>query len=405
MAKPNGGLITETNRQYYAGAQSFIADGTQFSYTATFDTNLIFGGYAPSSAGYAQNNFKVYSSTTGAGSSYIEYTAPYTVVDNIITLEAQLPAGNYFVIQLKRQDGSIYGDQDAYGNTVEDNYGGYAYIKISDLINNFIVAYVGAGKLIPSVKRTDVIFHAKRALQELSYDTLKSIKSQELTIPPNLSIPLPQDYVNYVKTSWIDQQGVKHIIYPTTLTSNPYEILPQDYTGDPIQDNFNENVRATSITEERWDNANDKLITGNFNNAAYDQSVFYNYQFADGLLGQRYGMNPEISQFNGWFTINDREGSMAFSSNLNGALIILEYISDGVAYDQDMRIPKMAEGAVYAYLNHAILSSKINTPEYIINRYKKEKFAATRNAKIRLSNIKLDEIAQIMRNKSKWIKS
>lgn len=405
MAIPNGGLITETNRQYYAGAQSFIADGTQLSYTTTFDTKLIFGGYDPSSTGYAQNNFKVYSSTTGAGSSYIEYIAPYTVVDNVITLETQLPEGDYFVVQLKRQDGGVYGNQDAYGNTVEDNYGGYAYIKISDLINNFIVAYVGAGKLIPSVKRTDVIFHAKRALQELSYDTLKSIKSQELTIPPNLSVPLPQDYVNYVKTSWIDQQGVKHIIYPTTLTSNPYEILPQDYTGDPIQDNFNENVRATSITEERWDNANDKLITGNFNNAAYDQSVFYNYQFADGLLGQRYGMNPEISQFNGWFTINDREGSMAFSSNLNGALIILEYISDGVAYDQDMRIPKMAEEAVYAYLNHAILSSKINTPEYIVNRYKKEKFAATRNAKIRLSNIKLDEIAQIMRNKSKWIKS
>jgi len=405
MATPNGGLITETNRQYYAGAQSFIADGTQLSYTTTFDTKLIFGGYDPSSVGYAQNNFKIYTSTTGAGSSYIEYIAPYTVADNVITLQTQLPTGDYLVVQLKRQDGGVYGNQDAYGTAVEDNYGGYAYIKISDLINNFLVAYVGAGKLIPSVKRTDVIFHAKRALQGLSYDTLKSIKSQELSIPPNLSVPLPQDYVNYVKTSWIDQQGVKHIIYPTTLTSNPYEILPQDYTGDPIQDNFNENVRATSITEERWDKANDKLINGNFNNAAYDQSVFYNYQFADGLLGQRYGMNPEISQFNGWFTINDREGSMSFSSNLNGALIILEYISDGVAYDQDMRIPKMAEEAVYAYLNHAILSSRINTPEYIVNRYKKEKFAATRNAKIRLSNIKLDEIAQVMRNKSKWIKS
>ena len=116
-------------------------------------------------------------------------------------------------------------------------------------------------------------------------------------------------------------------------------------------------------------------------------------------------MNPEISQFIGWFTINEREKSMSFSSNLNSALIILEYISDGLAYDQDMRVPKMAEAAVYAYLNHAILSSRITTPEYIVNRYKREKSAATRNAKIRLSNIKLDEIAQIMRNKSKWIKS
>ena len=71
MATPNGGLITETNRQYYAGAQSFIADGTQLSYTTTFDTKLIFGGYDPLSVGYAQNNFKIYTSTTGAGSSYI----------------------------------------------------------------------------------------------------------------------------------------------------------------------------------------------------------------------------------------------------------------------------------------------------------------------------------------------
>ena len=50
------------------------------------------------------------------------------------------------------------------------------YIKVEDLVNNFLVAYVGEGKLIPSVKRTDVIFHTKRALQEFSYDTLKSIK-------------------------------------------------------------------------------------------------------------------------------------------------------------------------------------------------------------------------------------
>ena len=45
-----------------------------------------------------------------------------------------------------------------------------------------MVAYVGSGKLIPRIKRSDVIFHAKRGLQEFSYDTLKSIKSQELTL-------------------------------------------------------------------------------------------------------------------------------------------------------------------------------------------------------------------------------
>ena len=36
--------------------------------------------------------------------------------------------------------------------------------------------------------------------------------------------------------------------------------------------------------------------------------------------------------------------------------------------------------------------------------YNQEKSSKLRNAKIRLSNIKLDEIVQVMRGKSKWIK-
>ena len=121
--------------------------------------------------------------------------------------------------------------------------------------------------------------------------------------------------------------------------------------------------------------------------------------------GQRYGMDPQYAQTNGWFTINHREGKMSFSSNLAGALIILEYISDGLAYDLDTKVPKMAEDAMYAYISHAIIASRINQPEYVVNRLKREKSAKLRNAKIRLSNIKLDQIVQVMRGKSKWIKS
>ena len=36
--------------------------------------------------------------------------------------------------------------------------------------------------------------------------------------------------------------------------------------------------------------------------------------------------------------------------------------------------------------------------------YKRDAYVKTRNAKIRLSNIKVEEITQILRGKSKWIK-
>ena len=48
MAIPNGGLITETNEQYYAGVQGFTAaGGVNQAYTATFDTNLVLGSFNP----------------------------------------------------------------------------------------------------------------------------------------------------------------------------------------------------------------------------------------------------------------------------------------------------------------------------------------------------------------------
>ena len=64
----------------------------------------------------------------------------------------------------------------------------------------------------------------------------------------------------------------------------------------------------------------------------------------------------------------------------------------------------MAEEALYAHILHAVVSTRKNQPEYVVQRLKKERSAKLRNAKIRLSNIKTEEITQVMRGKSKWIK-
>ena len=51
--------ITETNAQYYQGAQGFRADGVVGTYPATFDTGLVFYSSDPADVDYARNNFKV----------------------------------------------------------------------------------------------------------------------------------------------------------------------------------------------------------------------------------------------------------------------------------------------------------------------------------------------------------
>ena len=400
-------LLTENNQQYYAGSQGFLSStglaGEEFK--TTFDTDLVFGNFNPLETNYALNNFKLYTAAAGV-QQYAEYTSAYTVSNNTIKFIAALTAGTSVIIQLKTESGGNYGNRDAYGTAVQENWGSYSYITLNDIINNFMVGYVGDGKLIGTAKKSDILFFAKRGLQEFSYDTLKSIKSQELSIPIGLSVPMPQDYVNYVNMSWIDRAGIKHIIYPTTLTSNPNTMPLQDGDGIPTQSNFGNNLKGTSQTDKRWRDNNLK----NLNRELEDSSFFSNIYgggFGNGFgtVGGQYGLQPEIAQINGWFTINDRTNSFSFSSDLSDKLIILEYISDGLSADGDTRVPKMAEEAMYAYLSHAIISTRANQPEYVVNRLSREKTAKLRNAKIRLSNIKLDEFTQIMRGKSKWIKS
>ena len=397
-------LLTETNEQYYGGQQAFtvITAGAQFI-TWTADTPLV------NTTGTTDTNFRVTvngvaqplrTNSSAAGYQFISSTQiilnanvlPITTPANPATGAAAIGtavvAGDVVVTEL-------------IDSAKWNNYGGYAYVTIEDIVNNFLVAYVGDGKLIPNVKRTDVIFHAKRGLQEFSYDTLKSIKSQELTIPPSLSLIIPQDYVNYVQLSYIDKVGIKHIIYPTTLTSNPYTVPTQDTEGIPIQDSLGANIQDDSLTNERWDDNN--LFKNNLNSQNslyYDNGNWYTYRY-----GRRYGLSPEVAQSNGWFTIDEREGKFSFSSNLADQLIILEYISDGLSSDLDTKVPKMAEEAMYMHIAYSILAGRSGVQEYIVRRYKIDRRAALRNAKIRLSNIKLEEFTQIMRGKSKILKN
>lgn len=272
------------------------------------------------------------------------------------------------------------------------DFGGYQFVSINDLINNFIISHVGESKIISKIKRTEVAFHAHRALQELSYDTMRSYKSYEIEIPPSLTMVLPHDYVNYVKLTWVDNAGIERVVYPAAKTSNPSGIVQDnnyDYTFD------SNGALVLAADSETWT----KFKAGtSYNSAEHDAPEF------DATFGARFGMDPQHSQANGSFYIDDIKSKIHFGSEMTGRIVTLKYISDSVATDAEMKVHKFVEEAVYKHIAHAILSTRVNTPEYIIARFKKEKFAAKRNAKLRLSNIKLEELTQILRGKSKQIK-
>ena len=541
-----------------------------------------------------------------------------------------------------------------------DDLGNYQFTKLIDIINQFMFAYVGENKIIPKISRADIAFHAQRAMQELSFDTFKSIKSHQIDIPASLKMMLPHDYVNYTKISWTDASGIKHPMYPTKHTNNPFEIRQKDdgtyyfEGGDDLLKNFDftadnlttnnswqiagpgissswSSVRTTpvnnsgiapqfpnyindeiikesdeltfkhlwlrsggvgshvycvwqkinvtnmrsvdlkatatsadqqtatvagdiadygrvriglsttnpetglnddgsigwarpsgSITQGGVDLSgtaitayqtnpfspahpaphfsNDIFIPGSmvewndgttsqkqqddidvsdynhlyvlvvsnvpFTEAAtevasgvgsatvtptsatyttksvnsvnqvsittayepdalqtknenLDSSTWNNYKnitpsennnddYEDDTYwpndGMRYGLEPSHAQINGSFFIDQRLGNIHFSSNISGKTVILDYISDGLGTEEEMMVHKFAEEAVYKHILCGIMSTRANVGRNQLAYYKKDKFAATRLAKLRLSNIKIEELTQILRGKSKWIK-
>ena len=272
------------------------------------------------------------------------------------------------------------------------DFGGYQFTSLEHIINQFIIAYVGEDKIISKIKRTDVAFHAMRALQELSFDTFKSTKSQEIVVPASLTMVLPQDYVNYIKLTWSDSSGIEHVIYPAAKTSNPLQVQ-QNAAGDYQFDGTALDVDNTSTT-----NASFNTMSLSQNTNDYDDDTFLSFS------GERYGLDPQYAQVNGSFFIDELTGKIHFSSNISGKTVILKYISDSLGTDAEMKVHKLAEQAMYKHIAYAVLSTRANVQEYIIQRFKKERFAETRKAKLRLSNIKLEEITQILRGKSKQIK-
>ena len=278
--------------------------------------------------------------------------------------------------------------------------GDYQFVSLDNIISAFMVAYVGEGKIISKVSRTDVQFHGMRAIQELSYDVFRSIKSQEIEVPASLTMVLPQDYVNYVKLVRVDSNGIERVLYPTGKTSNPFAIEQNadgvyQLTDAPLNDNnFLLKEQDPSNT---WDNYKSQTPR---QDVYVDDSTDIEIDFR----GRRYGLDPQHSQSNGSFYIDYQRGFIHFSSALSGQTVTLKYISDGLGTDAEMVVHKFAEEAVYKWITYGILSSRTNIPEYIVQRFKKERFAETRKAKIRLSNIKMEEFTQVLKGMGKQIK-
>lgn len=303
---------------------------------------------------------------------------------------------------------SQYEYYDNNGVAPEDkNWGSYQYVSLYDIVNNFLLMYYGNHSLINNEEKYKILFHAKRAVQELNYDAFKEVKALELTVASNLIFVLPSDYVNWVRIS-LYKDG-----YLRPLTENIQVLSANAY----LQDNkgfllFDQNGNILSPQNSQIDF---QRLTNQKKDIYLNPNSPYNGQegwYMDGLwyfqftIGSRFGLNTETANFNPTFNIDKKKGVINFSSDMMEQSCILEYISDGMENGDDslVTVNKLFESYIYAYIQYEIVNSKLGVQEYVVARARKNKSALLRNAKIRISNIHPGRLLMNLRGMDKMIK-
>lgn len=294
------------------------------------------------------------------------------------------------------------------GVTPEDaNWGSYQYVSLQDIVNNFLLMYAGNHSLVNNEERYKILFHAKRAIQELNYDAFKEIKVLELTVPDMLRYILPSDYVNWVRVSLYKDGWLRPLSENIqTLSSKAYL---QDNTGRILFDQ-NGNALSPQYSEIDFDRLTKtkKSIYLNQGNQ-FNGELGWNYDgmwYFDYNIGTAYGLNTETANFNPTFNIDRKAGVINFDSSMSGESCILEYVSDGMEGGDNslITVNKLFEAYIYAAIEYEILSSKLGVQEYIVARARKKRKALLSNAKIRISNIHPGRLLMNLRGLDKQIK-
>lgn len=165
--------------------------------------------------------------------------------------------------------------------------------------------------------------YAMDAHREFTFDTMQNIRSIKLPLNEYNAIPLPVDFVDWVKVGLANGQSVR----PLAQGDGYNRLNNYDDAGNPA-------LYATPSTI-----AENAL-------PMYEEAINLNGEAVGRQFGYMGGNNP-----NTFKVLRERNGGeIQFDISASGD-IILDYISDGLSADADSQIHPYAAAAIEAYIN------------------------------------------------------
>lgn len=136
-------------------------------------------------------------------------------------------------------------------------------------------------------------------MEELGLDFFYQIKSVKLPVNSNLTVSLPDDYLNYTKVGILNNRG---------------EIIPMGY---------NSNLTTfADLQPNRLEKTQDSTIADIIQ---FNTPIWYNY-WNNGAFSTLYGI-PSGSPFVGSFKVDNHNGVILLNENYGFEYVMLEYVA------------------------------------------------------------------------------
>ena len=283
-----------------------------------------------------------------------------------------------------------------------------AFISLNDIINNFIISYTGPSKLIPDAKRTEVVFHARRCLQEFSYETLKSQMvttgtTTAYVATPTVVLPffaIPSDAISTIeiKRASLNNSAALPGVLVTSASGNFSCTATTEITvGGTITISGIDTGTATiggyvnPGPKTYYIIATNGTSTFQLSETLGGVGLTTSGSTTTGLAFQLNNVPVLMTQTstaspanNTSYYIDYAGKKIIFNSAVSQINISYDYLSNALTTDETAAIPKLAEEALYSCMVYAILANREGTDGNLLQRLLIEKIDRLERSKSRL---------------------
>jgi len=271
--------------------------------------------------------------------------------------------------------------QQYYSNS--DNHGNYQYVSLKEVIDSVLMQSQDNDSYLRNTKRSIIINHAIQGLRELTASLGNDILAFEITIPDSLIVVFPQDYVNYVRVSVLKHDDItgSYRLYPLDINYNIHTARAY------LQDNNGE------LTFD----INGNILTDDLNNAY--EKPYKKYAFRDGYQPT---LNTSKLSKHGEFKADERRGRFLFSSDLQGEIVVIEYVSDGLQAElseEKITLHKYLKRALEDYIYWQCIDYRRNVPQNEKDKARRRYKTSLHKAKLSRSNIDFHHLNRVLRTR------